>query len=558
LVLAASPTQRPEIKSVFWFFLAKKNCSPVTVLHTLLSRHLRDDDADPTWPDRDRLLAAAPDASVPHATIVQGPPGLALGAATGMAMAERALAARFGRSLVDHRTWFAARPIDLVSGAAQEAALVAGTLMLDRLAVLVALTEPDRGLVARFHAAGWNTRLVPAGDGRAANGALAAAARSQKPTLIAEHGSAHAAPGDADIDAAPMEGSGRHSASARRAWLKRLRRHASRDAFQHAQSGFLPPGWHKPAHAADTPEPEPHSTAAAIRQAMARLAATLPDLAPFPPRDGSVREGPRDGFSRDASGREPSGREPSGREPSGREPSGREPSGREGPTRALPWDALTQAASSITLGMALHGGLLPVGWFDSPPGAGPDAALSEARRLGARMLHIVSANGNAAPAFGVPCFRPADGAEARDCLILALRHAEGPTTLAISPDPAPVLPADATRLCARGAYLLRAPAPRDITLIASGPDVAHALALAGQLERQGLRAAIVSMPSRALFDAQDELYRTTVLGQAPRIVFAAQDPASFIGLAGPADFAAGPNWERLSDTVPRTLKRPKP
>ena len=499
----------------------------MTVLQTLTIRHLRDDEADPTWPDRDRLLAAGHQPTLPHAIILEGPPGLALGAATGMAIAERTLAARFGRSLVDHRTWFAARPIDLVSGAAQEAALVAGTLMLDRLTVLVALPEPDRTLIARYHAAGWNTRLVAAGDGRAASGALAAAARSQKPTLIVQHGAAEVTPSDSEADPGPTDEAGRHSASARRAWLKRLRRHASRDAFQHAQSGFLPPGWHKPAHVAEAMEQESHSTADAVRLALARLAATLPDLAPFPLRDGVARDG-----------------------------QAREALGREGVGRSLPWDALAQAASNITLGMALHGGLLPVGWFESPQRAGFDAALPEAARLGARMLHIVSTDAPSAPAIGAACFRPADGAEARDCLILALRHADGPAILAISPDQAPVLPADAPRLCARGAYLLRAPAARDITLIASGPDVAHALVMAERLESGGLRAAIVSMPSRALFDAQDEFYRTAVLGQAPRIVFAAQDPASFIGLAGPADFATDGNWQRLFETVLRTLQRP--
>ncbi len=56
--------------------------------------------------------------------------------AVGMALAERLLAARFGRSLVDHRTWVVASDGDLMEGISHEAASLAGHLRLDRLTVL--------------------------------------------------------------------------------------------------------------------------------------------------------------------------------------------------------------------------------------------------------------------------------------------------------------------------------------------------------------------------------------------------------------------------------------
>ena len=53
-----------------------------------------------------------------------------------MAMAERLLAARFGRSLVDHRTWVIASDGDMMEGISHEAAALAGHLCLSKLTVL--------------------------------------------------------------------------------------------------------------------------------------------------------------------------------------------------------------------------------------------------------------------------------------------------------------------------------------------------------------------------------------------------------------------------------------
>ena len=73
-------------------------------------------------------------------------------------------------------------------------------------------------------------------------------------------------------------------------------------------------------------------------------------------------------------------------------------------------------------------------------------------------------------------------------------------------------------MSARGAYVLsEADGQRDLTILATGSEVAIAVEAAKRLAGAGKRAAVVSMPSWELFEAQDANYRRAVLGTAPRI-----------------------------------------
>jgi transketolase len=53
--------------------------------------------------------------------------------------------------------------------------------------------------------------------------------------------------------------------------------------------------------------------------------------------------------------------------------------------------------------------------------------------------------------------------------------------------------------------------PRRITLIATGSEVAVALAARDILQQKGYATAVVSLPSFELFERQDEAYRAEVL-----------------------------------------------
>ena len=71
---------------------------------------------------------------------------------------------------------------------------------------------------------------------------------------------------------------------------------------------------------------------------------------------------------------------------------------------------------------------------------------------------------------------------------------------------------------ALGAYIVEAPeGQRDVTLIATGSEVAIAMQASRILAEQGLRAAVVSAPCLELFAEQSEEYRRSVLGNAPRV-----------------------------------------
>jgi transketolase len=80
----------------------------------------------------------------------------------------------------------------------------------------------------------------------------------------------------------------------------------------------------------------------------------------------------------------------------------------------------------------------------------------------------------------------------------------------------------AENLSAKGAYVLREPdGKRDVTLIATGSELGIAIEAADALAKEGVRAAVVSMPSMELFRAQPASYRAQVLGSAPRVAIEA-------------------------------------
>jgi transketolase len=151
--------------------------------------------------------------------------------------------------------------------------------------------------------------------------------------------------------------------------------------------------------------------------------------------------------------------------------------------------------------------------------------------------------------------RPACGIETAECWEIALAHTQNPSILVLSRQGVANVRSAPSKenLSAKGAYVLREPGGgRDVTLIATGAEVGIAVDAADALAKEGVRAAIVSMPSMELFRAQDAAYRASVLGNAPRIAIEAGvaqcwyewlgDGGAFVGLS---DFGASAPASKL-------------
>ena len=205
--------------------------------YSVWDRFLKFNPRDPQWPDRDRFVLSAghgcallysllhltgfnlpleelkrfrqwgsrtpghPEfGKTPGVEATTGPLGQGFANAVGLAMAERALAARFnrrGHAVVDHFTYVIASDGDMMEGITAEAASLAGHLRLGKLIVLyadnrisiegntaIAFTED---VVNRFSAYEWHAQHVEDGNDLDAVGRALQSAKDTKdrPSLIA-------------------------------------------------------------------------------------------------------------------------------------------------------------------------------------------------------------------------------------------------------------------------------------------------------------------------------------------------------------------------------------
>ena len=116
-------------------------------------------------------------------------------------------------------------------------------------------------------------------------------------------------------------------------------------------------------------------------------------------------------------------------------------------------------------------------------------------------------------------FRPADSTETFEAWQIALETRDGPSLLALSRQPAQQVRSDKSRNRSRGgAYVLsEASQARELTLIATGTEVALAVEAQRVLESQGVPSAVVSMPCWDVFAEHSPETRASVIGNAPRL-----------------------------------------
>ena len=487
-----------------------------------------------------------------------GPLGQGLGNAVGMAIAERHLAAVFGPEVVDHRTYVLASDGDLMEGISQEAIALAGHLKLSKLIVLF----DDNGIsidgplslsdsvdqVKRFEAAGWATTRVDGHDPEAIAVAIATAQTSERPSLIAcrttigfgapsKAGTekSHGSPLGADEIRGARErlgwrespfvipadvlalwrSAGEAGKTAHQSWDDRFKAMASarRTEFERRLEGELPKD----------------ELAAAVRAAKEKLAATPKEIATRAASESAL-EGltaavpEMIGGSADLTGS-------NNTRPKGMAVlSAADYSG-----RFIHYGVREHGMASAMNGMSLHGGIIPYSGTFLVFADYCRPAIRLAALAGMRVIHVMTHDsiglGEDGPTHqpvehlaalrAIPnlyVFRPCDAVETVECWELALQNAHAPSVLALTRQNLPQLRLgyDNHNRCAAGAYEI-APAEKkdpEVSLFATGSEVAIAVEARKLLHERGVAARVVSVPCFELFHALPAAERQKVLGTA--------------------------------------------
>jgi transketolase len=495
-----------------------------------------------------------------------GPLGQGLANAVGMALAERLLNARFGDALVDHHTYVIAGDGCLMEGISQEAITLAGHLRLGKLIVFwdnnsisidgdTALSTSDDQL-QRFAAAGWGAVAVDGHDPAAMAAAIDDARADERPSLIAcrttiafgaptkagtaaAHG---AALGAAEIAGARRRlgwseppftlpedilgwwrGIGARGAAAAQHWQQRLDAAPAelRSEFQRCIGGALPAGFDaamagiRAKFAAEAPKTATRQASGMVLDA---LVPALPELiggsADLTGSNNTKAKGQKVVTHADFSG------------------------------SYLHYGIREHGMAAAMNGMAVHGGIIPYGGTFLVFADYCRPAIRLSALMGLRVIYVMTHDsiglGEDGPTHqpiehlaslrampNLQVFRPADAVETAECWELALRARRCPSVLALTRQSVPALRrgAGADNRAARGAYVLaEAAGERAVTLLATGSEVAVAMAARDSLAAQGVAAAVVSMPCWSLFDGQEADYRAAVLGSAPRLAVEAASP----------------------------------
>ncbi|MCH9765785.1 MAG: transketolase [Alphaproteobacteria bacterium] len=211
-------------------------------------------------------------------------------------------------------------------------------------------------------------------------------------------------------------------------------------------------------------------------------------------------------------------------------------------------------------GMALHGGIIPYGatFLVFTDYCRPSIRLSALmqQRVIYVMTHDSIGLGEDGPTHqpvehlsalrampNVLVLRPGDAIETAECWQIALEHEDRPSILVLTRQAVPTMLRDGNldeNLSAKGAYVVDdAGGNRDVTLLATGSEVGLAATAASMLAADGVKAAIVSMPSFELFRQQSESYKKQVLGSAPRIAIEAAVDQSWHEWLRPTDTFIG-------------------
>ena len=579
--------------------------------YVLWQGHLRYSPANPDWFGRDRFVLSAGHACIllyavlyltgydlsledlkqfrqwgsrtpghsehgltPGVEATTGPLGQGVGNAVGMALARAHLAAQFnrpGHAIVDHHTYFLASDGDLMEGASHESCSLAGHL---KLGGLIGMYDDNRITIdgttdltfsddsaKRFEAYGWHVaRVADGNDLSALDAALTAARRvTDRPSLIIvrthiawgsphkqDTPEAHGAPlGEEEVKLTkqnlgwpslePFHVPAEALAHWRRArergarleaeWRGRYDRYCAAHPDLAAElerrlAGRLPERWDAELPSFGTQDPQ--ATRAASGKVLNAIASRLPELI---------------GGSADLAGSTNVVFKNGGDVAAG-----------SWGARNIHFGVREHAMGTILNGLALHGGLRPLGStflifseYMRPPIR--LAALSQLPTIYV-FSHDSIGLGEDGPTHqpveqlaslrgipGLTVIRPADATEVVEAWRVAILNRDGPVALVLTRQRVPVIdrgkyaPANGLRL---GAYVLADEGKGGIggiggkggkpaiILMASGSEVELILGASERLVAEGIAARAVSVPSLELFTRQPREYRDAVLPPAVR------------------------------------------
>jgi transketolase len=566
------------------------------VATVLFTQFLKFDAADPSWPDRDRFVLSAGHGSMllyallyltgnKDMTLDQlkhfrqlgsltpghpenfhtkgietttGPLGQGIATAVGMALAEKMLAAEFGKKVVGHHTYVLASDGDLMEGVSQEAIAMAGHWKLNKMIVLyddngISIDGPTSladsvDQVKRFKSAGWAAELIDGQDQKAIAAAITRAQKSNKPSLIAckttigygaptragtakAHGEALGADelkGAKEKLGISLEAfsvpddvlkawrdAGSRGAAARQEWeslyaeLGPRKRAEFERRLRHERPAALSKALraHKKAL---LESPQNIATRKSSESAIEAIAAAMPMefLAGSADLTGSNNNKAKSAV--DFSAKTPKG-------------------------RFIHYGVREHGMAAAMNGIFLHGGFAPNGatFLVFTDYARP--AMRLAALMGTGVVYVMTHDsiglGEDGPTHqpvehlaalrAIPnmrVFRPCDAVEVTECWELALNRVDGPTVLALTRQNLPQLRTSAPNdnPCAHGAYeLVAAQGEAKVSLFASGSEVEIAVAAQKQLAERGIASRVVSVPSLELLLSQPEDRRKAIIGNAP-------------------------------------------
>ena len=510
-----------------------------------------------------------------------GPLGQGISMATGFAQAERFLAAKYNRegyNIFDHYTYVICGDGDLMEGVSAEAASYAGLQKLDKLIVLYdsndinldgetkdSFTESVRD---RYNAYGWHTALVKDGtDLEAINAAIEAAKVSGKPSLIEVktvigYGSPNKQ-GTNAVHGAPL---GAEEAAATRkalAWdyapfeiPEEVYEDYRVNVAERGKAAY--DAWEKLVEEYKQAYPDLADEVAAIIAGQ--------DLVEIKPEDFPVVE---TGFSQATRNSSQDALNAAAKvlptflggsaDLAHSNMTYIKEDGLQDDThrlnRNIQFGVREFAMGTILNGMALHGGLRVYGgtFFVFSDYVKAAVRLSALQGLPVTYVftHDSIAVGEDGPTHepiehlaglrAIPnlnVLRPADARETQAAWYLALKSQSTPTALVLTRQNLTVEAGTDFDKVARGAYVVYETAGGfDTILLASGSEVNLAVAAAKELEAQGEKVRVVSVPSTDIFDVQDAAYKEEILPNAVRRRVAIEMAATqswykYVGLDG--------------------------